>query len=209
MPLQSLQADTATDGFAPITFGAHSGEWVCNDAKHTTTPYANDTDPRAVGKWACPGSRGYPQDEELWDHLFSVNKQWGMEMIKQDHISENAILPNDVAGWERWFDGMATSAARHSIYIMYCMAFAPVLLNSVKFEAAEATRASADYIVGHRNAGSTNGQWAIGPDAMFHWAIGLLPYKDTFYSNTTEHSNSPLGGDFNGKEPHPQVHSLL
>jgi len=25
----------------------------------------------------------------------------------------------------------------------------------------------------------SNGQWQIGPTAMFHWGIGLLPYKDT------------------------------
>ena len=103
---------------------------------------------------------------------------------------------------------MGNSAVRNDMSIMYCMAFAPVLLNSVKFTAAEATRASADYIVGHRGPG-TNGQWAIGPDAMFHWAIGLLPYKDTFYSNTTEHSSSPLGPEFNGYEPQPQVHALM
>ena len=71
---------------------------------------------------------------------------------------------NDVLGWQRWFDGMGHSAVRNGMSIMYCMAFAPVLLNSVKFSAAEATRASADYIVGHHKDGDFNGQWAIGPE---------------------------------------------
>lgn len=46
---------------------------------------------------------------------------------------------------------------------------------------------------------------------MFHWGIGLLPYKDTFYSNTTEHSSRVCEGckDFDGQEPQPLLHALM
>merc|ERR1712190_137309 len=89
--------------------------------------------------------------------------------------------------------------------------------------AAEATRASGDYIVGHHSnpngTQGSNGQWQIGEDAMFHWGLGLLPYKDTFYSNTTEHADHTqtslqpagkyYGGAFNGQEGCPTVHALM
>ena len=195
------------DRLGGMRFAAHSGHWARN------TPYANASDPRFINDsiWARSGGGEpqYPLDRKLWDHLFTANKAWGLDLIKQDHISENAIMPDDPSAWQRWFDGMAFAAADHDVRIMYCMAFAPVLLNSVRYKAAEATRASADYIVGHRDPGGTNGQWQIGPDAMFHWALGLLPYKDTFYSNTTEHATRGLSPDFNGKEPHPEVHALM
>jgi len=125
-----------------------------------------------------------PQGEALWERLFQKNKEWGLRSIKQDHISENGVFSNKIEAWAEWFDGMGAAAQRHGITIMYCMAFAPVLLNSVTVAAADSTRASPDYIVGHGE--ETNGQWAIGYDAMWHWALALRPYKDTFYSNSTE-----------------------
>ena len=104
-------------------------------------------------------------------------------------------MPDDPDAWTKWFDGMGVAVSNHGVRMMYCMAPATVLLNSVTVAASEVTRASGDYIVGHhstppsgQHGQGTNGQWQIGPDAMFHWGLGLLPYKDTFLSNTTEHS---------------------
>ena len=50
----------------------------------------------------------------------------------QDHISENGIVADDPDSWERWFDGMGHGAAQNGVRVMYCMAYAPVLLNSVR-----------------------------------------------------------------------------
>ena len=58
-------------------------------------------------------------------------------------------MPGDPNAWDKWFDGMGLSAAKHGMNVFYCMAWASVLLNSVKLPAAEISRASADYIVGH------------------------------------------------------------
>ena len=58
-------------------------------------------------------------------------------------------MPGDPNAWDKWFDGMGLSAAKHGMKVFYCMAWASVLLNSVKLPAAEISRASADYIVGH------------------------------------------------------------
>lgn len=65
---------------------------------------------------------------------------------------------------------------------------------------------------------ATNGDWEIGPDAMFHWGVGILPYKDTFLSNSTEHSThtghslqpaTGSFGEFNGRETQPTHHAMM
>ena len=62
----------------------------------------------------------------------------------------------------------------------------------------------------------SNGQWQIGPTAMFHWGIGLLPYKDTFFSNTTMAQVRPPGTNksqwppfYNYHESDPSTHALM
>ena len=42
-------------------------------------------------------------------------------------------------------------------------------------------------------------QWAIGAVSMFYWAIGILPFKDGFYSST----NKQTGGASEGPELNP------
>jgi hypothetical protein len=44
-------------------------------------------------------------------------------------------------------------------------------------------RATGDYF----HAGN---QWAVGATSIFYWAIGILPFKDGFYSST----NKQVGG---------------
>jgi hypothetical protein len=61
-------------------------------------------------------------------------------------------------------------------------------------------------------------QWAIGPDQAFHWlGLGLLGYKDTFFSNTTMMQQSGSGSSdpsqwppFHGyAESNPLTHALM
>ena len=53
-------------------------------------------------------------------------------------------------------------------------------------------------------------QWAIGPDAAFHWsALGLLPYKDTFFSNTSMMTESKESRFVDFTESNPLTHALM
>ena len=53
-------------------------------------------------------------------------------------------------------------------------------------------------------------QWAIGPDSAFHWsALGLLPYKDTFFSNTSEMTESKESRFVDFTESNPLTHALM
>lgn len=187
-------------------FQAHNGHWNPN------TPYCNKSEPAYYeqGWMKSAGDRcEFPQGTALWNRLFERNKQWGLRSIKQDHINENAFFPSNIEAWSDWFDGMGEAAQQHGITIMYCMAWAPVLLNSVTVAAADSTRASSDYIVGRAEPGGTNGQWAIGLDSIWHWALGLRPYKDTFYSNSSGFVTNPSINIYKQKENCPTLHGLM
>ena len=42
-------------------------------------------------------------------------------------------------------------------------------------------------------------QWAIGGTSLFYWALGILPFKDGFYSST----HKQVGGQTPGPETSP------
>ena len=48
-------------------------------------------------------------------------------------------------------------------------------------------------------------QWAIGGTAMLYWALGVLPFKDGFYSSSAKQ----VGGQTEGPERHPDREALM
>ena len=60
------------------------------------------------------------------------------------------------------------------------------------FQAVTNARATGDYFHAHD-------QWAVGGTALFYWPIGVLPFKDGFYSST----NKQIGGQTVGPEKNP------
>lgn len=156
---------------------AHNGKWE-------KTPYAKE--------YPFTPDGSLPQGDALWQHLFRANKKWGLQTIKQDHMSENMgsckQAYKNVSVLKSWLKGMGEGASNNSVGILYCCAHPSVHMNGVTVPSAYSVRASPDYVW------QTHGrvlhlpqlQWAIGPDSAFHWiGLGLLPYKDTFFSNKT------------------------
>eukprot|EP01047_Picozoa_sp_COSAG01_P010867 COSAG01_NODE_469_length_16584_cov_10.725265_13_plen_152_part_00 len=92
-----------------LSFGAHAGTWV-NDGNDGRSPYANASDPRQIGEWTFvddpkhPGKKklGFPQGDALYEYLFSKNKEWGLGLIKQDHITDNPQIHSDADAWTKW-----------------------------------------------------------------------------------------------------------
>ena len=60
------------------------------------------------------------------------------------------------------------------------MSYPNVLMQSVMYPAATHARASSD------SHPSTNNFDGFAGESTFEWAVGLWPFKDTFYSNSTE-----------------------
>jgi len=48
-------------------------------------------------------------------------------------------------------------------------------------------------------------EWAVGGTALFYWALGILPFKDGFYSSNVKQ----LGGQTVGPELHPDREALM
>ena len=88
---------------------------------------------------------------------------------------------------------MGDGAAANDVGVLYCCAEPNIHMNGVTVPSAYAVRSSPDYVWGAGDAAIQlpTVQWAIGPDAAFHWnGLGLLPYKDTFISNYTSTQKS-------------------
>ena len=176
-------ADTFPKGLKAFheTVGLDKSIWVHNGKWNPASPY-REKYPFVAG--------GAPQGRQLWDHLFSANKQWGLSTIKQDHIGEQMGgtkgAYTNVSVLKSWLTGMGEGASANGVGVLYCCAPPNIHMNGVTVPAAYAVRASPDYVwgAGGRAIKLPTVQWAIGPDNAFHWSgLGLLPYKVSAHDN--------------------------
>ena len=49
----------------------------------------------------------------------------------------------------------------------------------------------------------------FGGESTFIWSLGLWPFKDTFYSNSSSRVRNAFAEDFGGFESMPFTHSLV
>ena len=97
-----------------------------------------------------------------------------------------------------WLQGMAEGARAHNITILYCMPYASMVLAAAGHPSVTTARASHDYSTVADN-------FAIGGTALFYWAVGILPFKDGFYSSNMKQ----VGGANVGPEQTPDRHALV
>ena len=193
-----------------LPFKAHAGQWSLGKNGDKPNPYFSNP----AFKFVTDGRTGLPQGPALWDHVFSVNQNnYNLRAIKQDHMNEQLSMrqcttTTNVA--RDWLAGMGDAAQRHNFSIQYCMTLPSVTMNSVTIPPSTHQRLGSDYL-----AGANEKNWRIGAAAIFIHAVGLLPFKDAFLSNTSQapptHSNTGdyyKGGGFEGfKEEAPELHA--
>ena len=153
--------------------------------KWYTDKYAVPEDPIAFFSW-----------------FFQQQKGWGLSMYEQDWMYKEydgvAHLQTNISLGDLWLKGMATGAALSNRSVQYCMAYPYDLLSASAYSAVTNARASGDYFHAHD-------QWSVGATSLFYWAIGILPFKDGFYSST----NKQVGGQTVGPEPNPDREALM
>lgn len=94
---------------------------------------------------------------------------------------------------------MGQAAQRYGLTIQYCMPYPRHLLQSLEVPAVTQTRASDDYTAG-------NSQWMIGDTSILDNALGLAPFKDNFFTNSTQ----PRGGCHTiFQEPYPLLQAVV
>lgn len=111
---------------------------------------------------------------------------------------EVAHLQTNISMGDLWLKGMAVGAASSNRTVQYCMPYANQILSAAAYPAVTNARATGDYF-------HASNQWAVGGTALFYWAIGILPFKDGFYSST----NKQVGGQTVGPEPQPDREALM
>ena len=158
-----------------------------------------------------------PVNQAVWDHIFASDTTWGMRTIKIDHLYEAFLghgTPPYAGGHlellsepylaHEFLGSIGEAAERHGVDIMWCMSYPNVLMQSVMYPAMTHGRGSSD---SHPNDQNWRG---FGGESMFEWALGLWPFKDTFYTNTSRGLNLPLNGQDKGqREQQPYTHTVV
>ncbi|XP_055899049.1 uncharacterized protein LOC106054416 [Biomphalaria glabrata] len=197
-------ADAIPDGFGylanktKVPFSCHNRFW------DNQTAYAQYNG----GKYLFVSDQGsglaVPDDDQFWIDLFNMTQRWGpFIMYEQDWLQketdENKIILTDLDIGRKWLVGMGRGAETFGeISIQYCSAYSKHILQSLEIPTVTQTRVSHDYNPGLR-------QWDIGVTSMFVDAVGLAPYKDTFWT-TQKQPGSPYK---TMTEPQPELHSVL
>jgi len=154
-------------------------------------------------KWYASKKAAVPQDPEAFFRWFFTQQEgWGLAMYEQDWMCTEydtvEALQSNVSLADEWLRGMAVGAASSNRTVQYCMPYPYDVLSASAYPAVTNARATDDYIARDK-------QWAIGATSMFYWAIGILPFKDGFYS-----SNLPQkGGQIVGPETKPNRAALM
>ena len=110
---------------------------------------------------------------------------------------------------EAFVDGVGIAAAAQGVSILWCMSPPSVLMHSVADAAMTHGRGSADSHP-HGTQYPRDNWMGFGGESTLLWALGLWPFKDTFYSNasaTLENSHAEDGGTTG--EPMPFTHALV
>jgi hypothetical protein len=108
-------------------------------------------------------------------------------------------LKTNISLADLWLQGMAIGAAAHNLTIQYCMPYPNQILAAATLSSTVTNaRATGDYM-------PNTAQWAIGATSLFFWALGILPFKDGFYSSTLPQ----IGGQTKGPELRPDLQALM
>jgi hypothetical protein len=158
---------------------------------------------------ANPGSTcAVPKDPvAFFTWFFQQQQGWGLSMYEQDWMSaeydQQRTLQQNISMGDLWLKGMAAGAGSpgSNRTIQYCMPYPNDLLSASAYKEVTNARASGDYMHTYQGAD----QWAIGATSLFYWAIGILPFKDGFYSST----NKQVGGQCVGPEKNPDREAIM
>jgi hypothetical protein len=78
------------------------------------------------------------------------------------------------------------------------------VLASASLPAVTNIRATKDYFHSFNQEGQDT-NWAVGQTGLLYWALGVLPFKDGFYSST----HKQVGGQTVGPETNPDRHAIM
>ena len=188
--IQQLLAKNMPDGKMPTVM--HNRQWS------DKSDYIKNLD----FKW-YESKFAVPEDPEAFFHWFFKQQEgWGLTMYEQDWMCTEydgvKELQSNASLGDLWLKGMADAAEKSGRTVQYCMPYANQVLSAASYRAVTNARATDDYFHGPH-------QWAVGATSLFYWGIGILPFKDGFYSST----NKQIGGQTVGPETNPDREAIM
>jgi hypothetical protein len=130
----------------------------------------------------------------------------GMVTYEQDFLTNSyesiPDLQSKVGLAKAWLTAMSDAAEETNVTVQYCMSLPRHILQSASFKRVTHARASHDY--GQSQERNTQ-QWSeLGLSATLYWALGILPFKDDFWSEMME-----AGNTWGAKEADPELQTLV
>ncbi|XP_048245143.1 uncharacterized protein LOC124119103 isoform X1 [Haliotis rufescens] len=149
------------------------------------------------------GSRAVPDDQTFWDDLLKSGREWGLITYEQDWLNHEFVnvkaLQTNVSLGERWLKQMGQAGIDNNVTIQYCMSNSRHILQALEIPSVTQARVSMDYHPGLE-------QWKIGVSSIFAHAMGIRPYKDTFWTTRYQPGNKYIGGT---SEPNTELNALI
>lgn len=208
-------------------FVQHMGKW------RSDTLYAASDN--AAWDWQVHERGGSPNaslsaawtaSTAFYDSLYGNATAWGLIAAKHDHVAENVALVTEAVEELGYLGRVLTAEhdglAVHGASLMgggYTMIG---WLHSVQLPGVTHARVSDDYAcwtnastgvgVGcERGMNDNYWNFNVGPPSMLSWSLGVLPYKDSFMSNSTVKGASGCISCLytNWSEPYPWVHAAV
>ena len=152
-----------------------------------------------------------PQDSKFYtdimEHSRDFTPKQGMIVFEQDWMSTPLMRMNithtDYAAADLWLSALNTGAASYKTWLQLDTAFASEILASVRMDRAVQGSTGNDYQPG-------NWQWDDGLSDMLFDAVGLTPWKDTFWTTEKQPGCPDRYASCNGcYEPNPELQTLL
>ena len=154
------------------------------------------------GEWVGNADYVLPLDlDGFWSFFFAQQQGFGLAVYEQDFMYTQydniAALQTNATFADDWLRLMAEHAARAGLSMQYCMPYGREYLVSTLHPNVVTIRASGDYHAGRDN-------YKISRSSLVAHAVGLLPFKDTFFTSSAIES----GGADHDAEPNAQLHLI-
>ena len=154
------------------------------------------------GEWVGNADYVLPLDlDDFWSFFFTQQRGFGLAVYEQDFMYTQydnlAALQTNATFADDWLRSMAEHAAKAGLRMQYCMPYPREYLASTLHPNVVTIRATDDYHAGRNN-------YKISRSSLLAHAVGLLPFKDTFYTSTAIEG----GGADHDAEPNAQLHLI-
>ncbi len=145
--------------------------------------FAPENDYLAFDAWVVEGDFALPLGRPVFDRLVRDAGAWGLATYEQDWLANQfwglGHLRSGLGRAERWMADLHAAVAARGLTMQLCMAAPAHLLDALDRPAVTTIRTSIDYAPSL----SKESYWPqFHTVSMLAWALGLLPFKDTFRS---------------------------